>query len=61
MTTDGYGVVEWPDPDLSKKTDWVAAEWYRDIAVTAQETIFQFTNVVSAPTMGSIAAPPVGF
>jgi len=61
MTTDGYGVVEYPDPYLSAKTDWIAADWYWDVAITAQETIFQFTNVVSAPTMGTIAAPPVGY
>lgn len=46
---DGYEIMEFPDPHLSKKADWVSGEMYYDIALTAQETVFTYTNVVANP------------
>jgi hypothetical protein len=37
-TIDGYGVVEWPDPERDKKTWWQAVDWYYGLKVTATET-----------------------
>ena len=56
-TVGGYGVLEYPDPYLSAKTDWISVDWYWDIRVTATETLYTFTNCVQAPSMVSIAAP----
>jgi hypothetical protein len=53
-TIDGYGVLEWLDPQLSKKTYRQSVDWYYDIQVTATETGIALLNVVSAPTMGLI-------
>jgi hypothetical protein len=55
-TTEGYGVLEWPDAHLSKKTDWASVDWYYDMKPTATETIAVFTGCVAAPTMVSIPA-----
>jgi hypothetical protein len=60
MTVDGYGVLEFPLPDLDAKGDVVSVDWYWDTRITAQETIYLFAGCVAAPTMGSIAAPTVG-
>jgi hypothetical protein len=46
-TVDGYGVLEWLDPHLSKKTYWQSVDWYYDIKVTASETGFPILNAVS--------------
>ncbi|ACO34047.1 MULTISPECIES: hypothetical protein [Acidobacterium] len=46
-TVDGYGVLEWIDPHLSKKTYWQSVDWYYDTKVTAQETGFPILNAVS--------------
>jgi hypothetical protein len=54
-TIDGYGVLEWLDPEQDKKTYWQSVDWYYDIKVTAQETGIPLLNVVSAPTMEVIA------
>ncbi len=56
-STDGYSVVEWPDPHLSSKKDWGSGSWYYDIKVTASETGYLFKNTVAAPAFGAIAAP----
>lgn len=45
---DGYQVLEYPDPYLSTEKDWVSASMNYDIKLTAQETVFTFTNVVAA-------------
>jgi hypothetical protein len=60
MTVDGYGVLEFPKPDLDAKADVVSVDWYWDTRITAQETLYLFAGCVAAPTMGSIAAPTVG-
>ncbi len=60
MTVDGYGVLEFPKPDLDAKTDIVSVDWYWDTRITAQETLYLFTGCVASPTMGAIAVPIVG-
>jgi hypothetical protein len=59
-TTDGYGVIEFPDPMRDSKKDWVSTDWYWDMQITAQETIAVLTGVVAAPTMVAIPAPVEG-
>ena len=59
-TVGGYGVLEFPKPDLDAKADVVSADWYWDTRITAPETLVSFLNCVSAPTIGAIAAPVVG-
>lgn len=59
-SVDGYGVIEFPDPYLDAKTDWISTDWYWDLRITATEAMVLFTNCVAAPTMGSIAAPVEG-
>jgi hypothetical protein len=44
---DGYEVLEFPDPYLSAKQDWVSGSVEYDIKLTAQETVFTLTNVVA--------------
>jgi hypothetical protein len=55
-TIDGYGVLEWLDPELDKKTYWQSVDWYYDIQVTAVETGIPLINVVDSAnfTMGTI-------
>lgn len=45
-TVGGYGVLEYPDPDLAAKADIVAADWYWDTRITGPETLYTFTNCV---------------
>lgn len=44
---DGYQVLDYPDPYLSTEKDWVSASMNYDIKLTAQETVYTFTNVVA--------------
>jgi hypothetical protein len=44
----GYEVLEYPDPYLSTKKDWVNGNMYYDVKLTAPETCFNFQNVTSA-------------
>jgi hypothetical protein len=60
-TVGGYGVLEFPEPNLDAKADIISVDWYWDTRITAQETLFTFTNCVAAPTMAAIAAPGVGY
>lgn len=55
-TIDGYGVLEWIDPELDKKTYWQSVDWYYGLAVTAVETGIPILNAVSSAnfTMGTI-------
>ncbi len=53
-TVDGYGVIEFPDPFLDSKKDWISADWYYDQRVTAIETGIPILNAVTAPTMGVV-------
>ena len=55
-TIDGYGVLEWIDPHLAKKTYWQSIDWYYGLAVTAQETGIPILNAVSSANfpMGTI-------
>jgi hypothetical protein len=53
-TVDGYGVLEFPDPYLDSKKDWISADWYYGIEVTAVETGIPILNAVTAPTMGTV-------
>jgi hypothetical protein len=59
-TVGGYGVLEFPDPHLSKKADIISVDWYWDTRITAQETLYLFANCVAAPAMGAIPAPVAG-
>lgn len=59
-TTEGYGVIEFPDPYLDSKADWVSTDWYYDLRVTATETAIPILNAVAAPTMATIAADVEG-
>lgn len=59
-TVDGYGVIEFPDPFLDSKKDWISADWYYSIVATAQETGVPILSAVSAPTMGTIASDVEG-
>lgn len=53
-TVDGYGVLEFPDPFLDSKKDWISADWYYGIQATAVETGIPILNAVTAPTMGTV-------
>jgi hypothetical protein len=55
-TVDGYGVLEWIDPQLDTKTYWQSVDWYYGIKVTAQETGIPILNAVFSSnfTMGAI-------
>ncbi|MGO8759356.1 MAG: hypothetical protein ACLQG3_14650 [Terracidiphilus sp.] len=57
---DGFAVLEWVDPHLSKKTYWQSADWYYGLKVTAQETGIPILNAVAAPVMGAIPADVEG-
>jgi hypothetical protein len=59
-TVDGYGVLEFPDPDLDAKSTIVSADWYWDTRITANETLVVISNCCAAPTMDAIAVPPIG-
>ena len=59
-TVGGYGVLEFPDPNLDAKSDIISVDWYWDTKITAQETLYLFSNCVAAPVMGAIAAPIAG-
>lgn len=59
-TVDGYGVLQWPDPHQSKKTDWSSVDWYYGLEVTAVETAVPILNAVTAPTMGVIPSDVEG-
>ncbi len=60
MTVDGYGVLEFPLPDLDAKGDVVSVDWYWDTRITAQETLYLLNGCVATPTMGTVAAPLAG-
>jgi hypothetical protein len=47
-TIDGYGVLEWIDPELDKKTYWQAVDWYYGLKVTATETGIPILSAVSS-------------
>jgi hypothetical protein len=55
-TVDGYGILEFPDPFLDSKKDWISGDWYYGIQVTAIETGIPILNAVSADNypMGTI-------
>lgn len=55
-TIDGYGVLEWLDPEQDKKTYWQSVDWYYGIQVTAIETGIPILNAVSSAnfTMSTI-------
>lgn len=60
-TIDGYGVQEWLDPELDKKTYWQSVDWYYDIKVTAIETGVPILNALkTAPTLATIVGPTEG-
>ena len=59
-TVSGYGVLEFPDPDLDAKADIISVDWYWDTRITAPETLVLFSGCVTQPTLGAIAAPVVG-
>lgn len=59
-TVDGYGVIEFPDPYLDSKKDWISADWYYGLEVTAVETGIPILNAVSAATMETIPADVEG-
>lgn len=45
---DGYEVLDFPDPYLSAKRDLISVDMVYDTKLTAQETVYTFTNVVAA-------------
>jgi hypothetical protein len=55
-TIDGYGVLEFLDPDLDTKTYVQSVDWYYGLEVTAQETGIPILAAVSSAnfTMGTI-------
>lgn len=53
-TVDGYGVLEWLDPEQDKKTYWQSVDWYYGLKVTAPETGYPILNAVVGDTMGII-------
>jgi hypothetical protein len=55
-TVDGYGIIEFPDPFLDSKKDWISGDWYYGIQVTAVETGIPILNAVSSANfpMGTI-------
>lgn len=59
-TVGGYGVLEFPDPNLDAKTDIISVDWYWDTRITAQETLYTFLGCCAAPVMGAIPAPVQG-
>jgi hypothetical protein len=59
-TVGGYGVLEFPDPNLDAKADIISVDWYWDTRITAAETMYLFAGCVQVPTMGAIAAPVQG-
>jgi hypothetical protein len=59
-TVGGYGVLQFPDPYLNKKTNIASIERYYDLRVTAIETIYTFNGCTAVPTFGNIPAPVVG-
>jgi hypothetical protein len=59
-TVGGYGVLEFPKPDLDAKADIISADWYWDTRITAQETLVVISNCCATPTMEAIAAPGIG-
>jgi hypothetical protein len=46
-TIDGYGVLEWLDPEQDKKTYWQSVDWYYGLKVTATETGVPILNAVN--------------
>lgn len=61
-TVDGYGIVEYPDPYLSAKADWIAGDWYYDLQVTAVETGIPILSAVSSANfpMGTVPTDTEG-
>lgn len=55
-TVDGYGVIEFPDPYLDSKADWVSVDWYYGLEVTAIESGIPILNAVASANfpMGTI-------
>jgi hypothetical protein len=60
-TVDGYGVLQWPDSHLSRKTNWSSCDMYYDQKITGAPTIIVFANCTAAPTYAAIEAPEVGY
>lgn len=46
-TINGYGVLEWLDPEQDKKTYWQSVDWYYDTKVTGAETGYPILNAVT--------------
>jgi hypothetical protein len=61
-TVDGYGVLEFPDPYLDSKKDWISADWYYGLEITAVETGIPILNAVSSANfpMGTIPSDVEG-
>jgi hypothetical protein len=59
-TVGGYGVLEFPNPNLDAKSDIISVDWYWDTRITSQETLYLFSGCVQPPAMGAIAAPVAG-
>lgn len=59
-TVGGYGVLEFPDPNLDAKADIISVDWYWDTRITASETLYLLTNCVQAPAMAANPAPVAG-
>lgn len=53
---DGFAVLEWTDPHLSKKTYWQSADWYYGVKVTAVETGIPILSAVNSANfpMGTV-------
>lgn len=56
----GFAVIEWPDPQRSKKTWWQSAEWYYDTVITATEAGYPLLSLVSGDTMETVPADSEG-
>jgi hypothetical protein len=55
-TIDGFGVLEFLDPELDRKTYIQSVDWYYDTKVTAPETGVPILNALATPpVMGAIA------
>jgi hypothetical protein len=56
-TIDGYGVLEWLDAHLSKKTYMQSADWYYGLKVTAQETGIPILGAVNLSNFPMVTVP----
>jgi hypothetical protein len=59
-TVGGYGVLEFPDPNLDAKADIISVDWNWDIRITAPETLYLISNCVNAPVMTANPVPLAG-